>query len=789
MDACPTRASGVKVSPMIVWNGLECYVMKHPSDGRYLRIGQFERAVWELLDGRTSLNQVATALGIAPASSRYGEIVRLVRYLEKKGFLRCSAEADYPASASSDGIALGVTRPWWLALSHSKFSWNGADSFFERLYRHGGRSLYGWAGLVSILAVSAAGLFVFLGGFGERGPGEGLALAGSLSLGLTAMGLWGVILAFLHEVAHAMTLKHFGGEVRELGFMIYYGAFVPFTNTSDAWMLPRGARFLVSAAGPLMNLVLGGLASLMSLFIYSPVGENVFLKFATVAYLTLLFNLNPLMEYDGYYMLMDIVEIPNLRRKALEYWRKLPARLRGCPVRGTFLPSQEWVLILYGPLALAWTILTVGTLAYAWDRWLEQYMPWELSIPGKVAVVATLLGSPFLVRALRLGLSKTKRYKGPPIVASLLRHPGRSLAGVLFVMFGVVGTIVSLSLAQSITATFEQSYGVLNNLTILQPLSGSRFPEGVLERAARAAGADRTFPAVNFSLRVPIIEGMPETLATDIPVLGLDAEGAADVLRATGNRLEEGRLPQGDAPEISISRAVARRKVVGLGGSLRLGDPKAGPLLRVVGIFDGGPLLALMPRGFAEKALLSLGAPPGIVVLPADPQNPPPGGKLRAEFAGEPIVVWDFERVRADISAMTVGIRMLAAAIVLIGIGVILLLAVLLELVFLEGRLGEYSLLVALGFPGSSVLRQFLAESASLGALGWMAGVATTRALLGAAVAWGIVPVGLMIPVFSPGPYAWSALVPVCFALSGFAVARGRLGRVDHVSVLEGRIE
>jgi putative peptide zinc metalloprotease protein len=127
-----------------------------------------------------------------------------------------------------------------------------------------------------------------------------------------------ILLKSVHELGHGLTCKHFGGEVHEVGFMSM--VFTPyfFVNVSDSWTMPdRKHRMLVSFAGIYVELVFAALAA----FLWAVVQPGWFKDFlfniiviASVS--TVLFNANPLMRFDGYYILIDLIETPNLQQKS-----------------------------------------------------------------------------------------------------------------------------------------------------------------------------------------------------------------------------------------------------------------------------------------------------------------------------------------------------------------------------------------------------------------------------------------------------------------------------------------
>jgi putative peptide zinc metalloprotease protein len=127
-----------------------------------------------------------------------------------------------------------------------------------------------------------------------------------------------IVLKSIHELGHGLTCKHFGGEVHEVGFMSM--VFTPyfFVNVSDAWTMPdRRHRMLISFAGIYVELIFAALAA----FLWAVVQPGFFKDFlfniiviASVS--TVLFNANPLMRFDGYYIMIDLIETPNLQQKS-----------------------------------------------------------------------------------------------------------------------------------------------------------------------------------------------------------------------------------------------------------------------------------------------------------------------------------------------------------------------------------------------------------------------------------------------------------------------------------------
>ncbi len=184
-----------------------------------------------------------------------------------------------------------------------------------------------------------------------------------------------VPIKFLHELAHAFATKLKGGEVHEMGINFLLFIPVPYVNVSSAaHFRHKKDRMLVSAAGILVETFLAALG--LGLFLSAEpglvqdIGFNIFL---TGGISSLFFNGNPLLKYDGYYLLADALEIPNLYQRSLQYWRYFFQRyvlgLRQVASPATALGETFWfiaysIVALVYRLGLLWFICVFVTEKY-----------------------------------------------------------------------------------------------------------------------------------------------------------------------------------------------------------------------------------------------------------------------------------------------------------------------------------------------------------------------------------------------------------------------------------------
>jgi putative peptide zinc metalloprotease protein len=126
-----------------------------------------------------------------------------------------------------------------------------------------------------------------------------------------------VFALLVHEAGHAFTTKAVGREVLGVGIGWYWYSPIAFVDTTDTWLATRRQRVAVNFAGPYANWVLGSVVALVAHAIPDAVVRAALWQFAFASYTAVLMNLNPLLEYDGYYVLADLMDRPNLRKQAL----------------------------------------------------------------------------------------------------------------------------------------------------------------------------------------------------------------------------------------------------------------------------------------------------------------------------------------------------------------------------------------------------------------------------------------------------------------------------------------
>lgn len=177
------------------------------------------------------------------------------------------------------------------------------------------------------------------------------------------------LLKFAHEVAHGLAVVRRGGEVHEMGIMLLMLYPTPYVDASAANAFPeRGARMRVAAAGMAIEVWIAAVAFFAWLAIEPGFVRSVLYNVIVLGSVTtVLFNANPLLRLDGYFMLADALGVPNLAQRATQFWQFLIGRFM-LGARAEKAPPatrhEQVCFALYAPLALVYRLLV--TFGIAW---------------------------------------------------------------------------------------------------------------------------------------------------------------------------------------------------------------------------------------------------------------------------------------------------------------------------------------------------------------------------------------------------------------------------------------
>jgi hypothetical protein len=396
----PRRIQGYALKKLTDARGETYWILKNLRTDAYVRLTAEQVFLWEQMDGQASVQDIAVAYMLKYGKLAITGLIALLDQLQQKGFIEPLVNV---YGAVDQSVAQRRANALWRRLvrgvMNTEFSIRGIDGLITRSYQIAGRWLFAPMVQWVMLAVILAGGVVFGGlllGLVDRDVAV-IGGAGAI-IGVVTLYLLQFITLMVHEWSHAIATKHYGREVRRGGFLLYMGMPAAFVDTTDIWMEPRRPRIVVSWAGPHSGFFLGGLASLLLLAVPGAFAQGVLYQFAFLTYLTSIMNLNPLLKLDGYYILMDWLEIPRLREKSLAFIsRPLREKLRK---REPF-SRDERIFAVFGALAGVWTLITLAVLVVALGRYALAVVQ---TIPGLIVI-----GLLILFLAFRWGRRRVRR--------------------------------------------------------------------------------------------------------------------------------------------------------------------------------------------------------------------------------------------------------------------------------------------------------------------------------------------------------------------------------------------
>jgi putative peptide zinc metalloprotease protein len=347
------------------------WVVKDPVSLRFFLFGGDERFIMDRLDGRQSMDQIVDdfARERAPKRMTLERLQSFLAALHRNGL----ASSDAPRQGRIM-LERADEQQWresvlgWSNLLAIRLPGFNPDGMLDRAYSWL-RWCFSWWFLAcaSMMCAIAVGIVIAdWDSFRLAWPRLYEFVSGR---NLIWLGAALVLTKCLHEIAHALTCKHFGGKCHEMGVILL--VFMPclYCNVTDAWMLrSRWQRIAISAAGMIVELFLA--AAAMLLWRYSQPGplNSICLNVIVVCGVsTLLFNGNPLLKHDGYYILSDLIRMPNLWQESRAYlYRKLGGLFRTANSgREEVPPDHPWLLIAYAVGSTIYRIcLTIGILLF-----------------------------------------------------------------------------------------------------------------------------------------------------------------------------------------------------------------------------------------------------------------------------------------------------------------------------------------------------------------------------------------------------------------------------------------
>lgn len=371
------------------------WVVKDPVTLRYFQLREEEYAILRSLDGQSSLADVLGRFHrqFAPRRLNENHLSHFLGSLHTSGLIL----SDHPGQAGpllqrrheqqSRMMRAAASNPLAIRLP-------GVDpqAFLRRAY-----PVVAWLFRPSCVVASVALMLVALltvllnpADLAARLP-EMQAFFGPANL------IWLVVclavVKILHELGHAMACHHFGCECHEIGVLFLVFTPCMYCDITDSWTLTdKRQRMTITAAGIYVELMLASMATLLwwvtTDSLLSALCVNVMFLCSVN---TILFNGNPLLRYDGYYLLSDWLEVPNLWQRSRALLSNLTGRLLFGTPREAALPEERpFAVGAYGVLSVVYRLLVVVVILAFLYRVLR---PLELDLLAHVITAMTIVGA------------------------------------------------------------------------------------------------------------------------------------------------------------------------------------------------------------------------------------------------------------------------------------------------------------------------------------------------------------------------------------------------------------
>lgn len=405
-----------------VFRGEPCYVVRDPMTFQSQRLGIAEYEVFVSIHTERSLgdafSELCTRNRLTPDEEDrfYDFVVRLHRL----GFLQLPISDDKLLYQRYRAKQDAKRREKLMSFLFLRIPLWNPDSFLERT-KWIGRMVFHPVFFAAWVLLVLSATFVGFSRWTELSqPLNGLLLAQNIPL------LWAtlIVLKFFHEMGHAYSCKFYGGHVPETGAYLILFTPCAYLDATAAWGFPkRRHRIIVSLAGMYVESLFAAIA----IFVWAATEPSLLNALAyNVVFLagvtTVLFNINPLMRYDGYYILSDWLEIPNLRARATQ---QVQAKFKRWFL-GIIDPAGEtggglgWILLIFGVFATLYRFVLLFTLAAV--------------LASKVLVIGIVVGFGYLLWTGYSSIRKLASYLWHAPETAPVRMRAVTISGILFVL-------------------------------------------------------------------------------------------------------------------------------------------------------------------------------------------------------------------------------------------------------------------------------------------------------------------------------------------------------------------
>ena len=383
----PKLADDIEVKEFHLRWGNDYAVIANPRELVYFRLELQQLELLRLMDGERTLKEIVVERFRESGDLELTGLVDLVLALYAGNFLE-HAYLDVDVAVDRALHPVGKARTKMRRLvKELVIEWNNAEGVVRWTYDH----LLKWA-FKPVGKLLTAGLFLFgVIAFALAAHSGRYSISGkSLASGAIILLVLNYVSVIIHEMSHAATIVHNGRRIKAAGFLIYFGSPAFFVDSSDGVMMEPRQRVWQAFAGPYGEAVFAGIPVIVLLIFPHMPFADILYRFAVLGYLVVFMNLVPLLELDGYWILSDLIQVPDLRPRSVAFirhdmWRKLRDRSR--------FNKQEIGLGLYGIAGFLFTVWSLYIAVFLWQQVFGTFISrlWHGGLGGRLLLLLLVL--------------------------------------------------------------------------------------------------------------------------------------------------------------------------------------------------------------------------------------------------------------------------------------------------------------------------------------------------------------------------------------------------------------
>lgn len=397
----------VKLRPDLIvqpqfYEGMTHYVVKDPIGLKYFRFKAEEYFLLQQLDGKQTLQDVKRAFErkYRPQTIAIEDLTRFIAQLHEAGIAQLDTAEQ--AKVLIDRRRKNQWKRLWQFFAnilYVKIPVIDPERLLTGMYPYFKWIYTSWFVTFSISCMIAA-IMLVIGRYEEFR--ENLPTFQSFFNLRTIVYFWAslAIVKIIHEFGHGLTAKHYGGEVHEMGMLFLVLTPALYCDVTDSWLLPsKWKRIWISAAGIYVECFLASIATFVWWNTEPGLLHSLMLATMFICSVnTILFNANPLLRYDGYYVMADWLEIPNLRMKSTQFFSYLiQEKVLGLevPVQSYMPRSRRFLFVTYSIASYLYRWVVTFGILYFMSQFLKPYGLASISYMLMVGSLIPLVGMPF----------------------------------------------------------------------------------------------------------------------------------------------------------------------------------------------------------------------------------------------------------------------------------------------------------------------------------------------------------------------------------------------------------